>query len=488
MARAKRTSKSARGPKRVAEECDPLNREVLALPCREQDHYPFSLKFVDTSGDMRFPHASVRTTSWEWDGCGGRTDLHEMFGLLWALLLRVQGVASAAFMDEGGFGGPNEIYARALLFLQPFDRFLARADQRTQTLLRAHSARAAHVLYEVLGLEPLDQRPPEWQQKQLPWLAAVRDHLGGQVHDELFIERLNPNWRYYSSRSKGVTWLELPPQQMLILRVACRFYEPRTYRQGNRLVLTARGLHNAIALDALRRAEQALRAVEDSPFTRVRDATGRWDDHRALVVPLENAVVLIGVNFLVSVATWCGYRPYLDAREKWVEKNQHAAAIFGETGTIEWHEPIPSARFEAMVETLLLQEPNIVRVRSAGPHTERDQGRDIIVDRLTVVSAGPNGPQPKLERILVQVKTRNRTIGKGDVRDIRDTIEHHRAQGYMVVGYPRLSGDLVNHLDGLNASGLTVEWWARAELEERLRKAPHVVTRFSDVVTHRPPP
>lgn len=39
-------------------------------------------------------------------------------------------------------------------------------------------------------------------------------------------------------------------------------------------------------------------------------------------------------------------------------------------------------------------------------------------------------------KILVQVKTRKKTVGKADITDVRDTLERHDADGILVVVSP----------------------------------------------------
>lgn len=463
-----------------------LDAKVLALPCAGEDHYPFNLQIVEAPGAQLFPHAWVRTVSGAWDGCGGRTDLHEIFGLLWAVLLRVNGVASAAFVDERGFCGEEEIYSRALLFLQPFDRFFSASDQRTSTLLKAHTAEAAHALQAVLSLDDPAEAPPRWAAPEGAWVDRIRAHLGGESGD-LVAARINPDWRYYRAFKRGITWLQLPPEKMVFLRAMCRHYEPTTYRQGRRLALTAGGLHHGIAIDALRRAQGALRAMEAGPFASAGGGSTRWNERGALVIPLENRLVLIGGQFLVSVTTNCGYRAFMEARSNWLELNRQAALIFGAGGAFKWIEPVNPSRFEELIEALLIVEPNVFRVRSTGPPNDRDQGRDLVIGRAAALGLTSDQATTITERILVQVKTRNRTVGKGDVRDIRDTIEHHHADGYLLIAYPRLSGDLIRHLEDLTERGVAADWWDRNQLEQRLRKHPNIVTRFSDLVTNEPP-
>lgn len=355
-----------------------------------------------------------------------------------------------------------------------------------QARLKAHTATIWHTLESVLGVAPFDEVPPEWDEDCIRWQDAARGAIGNSGDDAFWVERLNPNWRYYSSHEKNVTVLEIEPPYMASLRLACRHYAPVTIRQGNSLVLSANGMHHAISISALRRAEQILRAVEGDGSLIVGDGSNRWDSLQIMVVPLENCLVLVGTNFLVATQTLCGYQPYLNARRRWEIKNRDAAAIFGLSGSIEWRDGISAERFADLVHALLKVEPGVSRVRSAGPHNERDQGRDLIVDRATVAVARETAVT-KTERVVVQVKTRKTTVGKRDVVDIRDTLGYHKSQSYLLVAYPRLSNDLVKHLEVLGEDGVRVDWWTRSEIEDRLRKHPHIVSQFPDLMVHRAP-
>jgi hypothetical protein len=88
----------------------------------------------------------------------------------------------------------------------------------------------------------------------------------------------------------------------------------------------------------------------------------------------------------------------------------------------------------------------------------------------------------RTRRIVVQVKSRGKTVGKTDVRDVRDTIERHEADGFLLVSHPGWSNDLFNYLEGLAKKGPWVDLWGPAQLEERLRRRPHICKRFPDVL------
>jgi hypothetical protein len=129
-------------------------------------------------------------------------------------------------------------------------------------------------------------------------------------------------------------------------------------------------------------------------------------------------------------------------------------------------------------------------VQPAGPPNERDQGRDLVVNWFTPPGLGQRVAPAEAEsasrsmtrKILVQVKTRSKTVGKADVRDVRDTLDRHNADGFLLVAHPGWSNDLFNYLEGLAEKGLWISIWGPLQLEERLRRRPLVAHRFTDLV------
>jgi hypothetical protein len=93
----------------------PVEELAFALPCALQNHYPLSVRVDASSTDVAM-HGVVRTTSTSWDGCGGRTDLHDVLSATWAAVLRANGVASSRLVGVEGMCGPPELYARLLFF------------------------------------------------------------------------------------------------------------------------------------------------------------------------------------------------------------------------------------------------------------------------------------------------------------------------------------------------------------------------------------
>lgn len=134
-------------------------------------------------------------------------------------------------------------------------------------------------------------------------------------------------------------------------------------------------------------------------------------------------------------------------------------------------------------------------VRQVGATREPDDGRDFLAEwsappiGLTTegVADGMVPPNPR-QRILIQVKARARGVGRSDLPGLRDTIEHHGASGMLIVGYPNLTVQLMDHLDRMRRAGhFWIDWWGRAELDRRVRARPEVASRYSDLLTLRRP-
>lgn len=152
-----------------------LDPVVDALPCAKEDHYPMGVK-VEESRSGSAVHGFVRTDSFHWDGCGGRTDLHDVLSATWAAVLRANGVASSRLVDAEGWSGAPELYARLLLFEQPFESVVSPSvAPETARRLKAYTAWASHQIRDAVGLDNPSARQPAWHDEvPPPWVANVR--------------------------------------------------------------------------------------------------------------------------------------------------------------------------------------------------------------------------------------------------------------------------------------------------------------------------
>lgn len=431
----------------------------------------------------------VRTDSHHWDGGGGRTDLHDMFGLLWAGVLRANGVASSNVAGEEGWCGAPEIYARTLFFAQqPAPAGAGITPATSLARLVAHTAWASHALCDAVELCHPEAVPPKWQWQKTPgWLDRIRDLL--PIDDGLYVKRNNPNWEYFVDGENRISIAKLGPRSTVPLRRCFGYYKPEAAAVGNDHAITAGGISNYLAADTVATALALLKRIEGKsclPWHGA-DATAR---HRAiLAVPVESHTLFIGARTIVAVAGPAGYYEFSRARELWKEQSSHQARVFQAHVKWTWAAKLDPARFEALACALLDRESGLKWVRPAGQPYERDAGRDLVARWLTPPGfseplTGSSKHEPnRVRTVLVQVKTRKRTVGKADIRDVRDTLDRHAADGFFLVSHPGISGDLFNYLESLGRQGFWVSWWGPAEIEDRLRAHLDVAAQFRDLVT-----
>jgi len=104
-----------------------------------------------------------------------------------------------------------------------------------------------------------------------------------------------------------------------------------------------------------------------------------------------------------------------------------------------WSESIDGNEFEILIRELLSHEVGVKWIRKVSIGNEPDQGRDLIAEWRTPPLLGQmlNSDDPEQNpyidrRVIVQCKGFRKNVGKSDVTDIRDTLEHYEAQGYFL--------------------------------------------------------
>ncbi len=465
-----------------------LHQQVMQRPCAKEDHYPLKVAEQSTEqGPLIFGY--VRTSSYQLDGCGGRTDVHDLLSLFWACVLRANGAASTSLFDEDGFFPiPGEIYARWLIFDQLGD-FGDSSGVKERIL--AHSAYAYHALDDVVAWRDIRYPQAKWTNGADELVDAL--HSAGRFKDfwEMAGLRQSPDW-YYAKTQKGrITVAVLPPLSAVAFRAALAAYDPITVCGRSKVSIVASGLKNAVSHKTISIGLRYLKAVEpDSPLTWKGPGVNPLDKSIALI-PLESHCVFIGLRTIVSVESDCGIRSYEAERTRFLERRAAENAVFSADFTFEWTEKFDGGRLEDLVYALLEREKGVVWVRQAGPTRERDGGRDFLANWLIpsgqgLIRAEDDVHEPATQKnIVVQVKAHHPSVGKAKVTDIRDTIELHEAEGFFLVAFPQPTNSLLGHLVALNRRGVWTNWWDRAQIESRLRFNLDLLARFSDIVVQQ---
>lgn len=444
---------------------------------------PFHIKaepLGDDYDDLEF-YLSVRTTSWEWPG--ERTDLHDVFSLLWAAQLRVFEIGSVqlASMQNAFSRIESEIYARILIFGQA--GLLAEpVGVRDRFAMLGEASVAAHKLIKDVfavdsrGSTDLSCDSRAWS-TDLNWIEAVRTNLGlEEGHDYEVGSRAPLRWNVFSSLDRGITVAEIGRDSMARLREGFNSFRP-VVAEGveSRLFRTDR-LVNAVEFGVIEKAGELLRIVNDDPAS-------------TICVPTDSHAIFLGNSSIIGIANSGGQAAFGKERLLVEARREKEAAVFLPDAQCIWEDNLNDARFEDLVRALLEQERGIHWVRQVGATREADDGRDLMAEWFLpprverIIRGGDNDLLTERHEVLVQIKVRNRGVNRHDLAGIRDTIEHYGCSGLLLVAFPRVTTTLFNHLHELRRrSTWRVDWWGQAEIELRLRKHPEIAARFPDLV------
>jgi hypothetical protein len=450
--------------------------------------WPFKLNADTTGGTIEslVGYYSVRTDSSSWGG--ERTDLHDLFSLLLALLLRAREVASVFLISElNGFSGiDSEIYARIVALRQ--EGSLAPLHGRAYFEMLSAQSRAAHdMVLDIFGIPaagPSDWHDGEACYKNPPtWVGSVRKRLRLKtVEDWEFNYRKSLNSRVFTSVKRGVSVIELGKDRILSLRRWMSEFLPPSVVGPTRMSFRSKLLVNAVPNARLKEAKALLKKVEP-------------DANDLLIVPFDSHFVVIGHTALVALTAECGPEAYHSERIAIEARRDAEAEVFLQDVDVVWADTLDDRRFEEMIGELIARERGVQRIRQVGSTRESDDGRDFIVewaqppsDLVTAGIADGAAPFLELRQVIIQVKIRTQGVGRSHLPGLRDTLEHYRCSGLLVVAYPNVTTTLSDHLTELRRGGqFWIDWWNRSEIDQRVRRFPDVAARFSDLVTLRRP-
>ena len=191
---------------------------------------PFNLHVEPLTPDLETSllYLLLRTTSWEWDG--ERTDIHDVFSLLWAASLRVREIASVQVVTVlNEFSGiPSEICARYLVLEQPGALAKATSLRARAEVLSAESLAIHALLSDAFSLDVSAGSQEEMRSGAEPaWMESVRRRYRLR-RDKGYEVRLRkaPHWAYLGSNLRGFTAVEAPNAVVAKLRQGLAFAPP----------------------------------------------------------------------------------------------------------------------------------------------------------------------------------------------------------------------------------------------------------------------
>ncbi len=470
---------------------DEIDSFLASLPCAGELHFPLRLSVSRGKGGA-ITYGRVRIDSYyHWDGGGGRTDLHDVIGILWATSLRATGGASTGLWGYEGWAGAPELESRLLFFDQPYSSAVRNEEVGAiEYRLKAHTAWAGHGILEPIRLFPHGRQRASWEEETPPaWLSAV-EPLVGPSDAGIWITRRYPDWSYFVNGDNSVSIVKFKTDFRRSLEHSFCFWRPDASQWMGHYVLQAGGLSNCVPIEVVDRAVELIGMIEGRGHAKWHGAAQVAESNAIMMIPLESHCVFIGKRAMVAIASPCGKREFDGLRQRWTKQTAELATMFRADVTWEWRSPVDPVRLEQLVETLLSEEPGLQWTRPTGPSFDRDQGRDLVAAWLTPPGLNQmlsgSGAEPVVARkIVVQVKARKRSVGKADVQDVRDMLDRHEADGILLVADPIWSNDLYNYLETLAKMGYWIGLWGRSELEDRLRRHPFIATQFRDIVSEQ---
>jgi hypothetical protein len=404
---------------------------------------------------------------------GCRTDLNDWVSALWAINLRMWHVCSPFLVDEGGFCSPAERAARLLLFDQSdVSTFRPGENDGDVAMLFMTTRRACWLisqLWQAAGIDRKDQF--DYGLASLP--NSFRQAFGSERDMDVCGTR-SGTIAYYRRYSEDTSFTDFsscaswPEVRNMVGSLGAATGESLSAQ----LVRTER-VRNAIPRRDQRRIERLVRCLE--PGAKPTIASFPCESH--LLCVTENGILARRVN--------CGADRYAAEFINLQEISQANNSFLGRDASFSWSPQISPARFEEMIHSLLDQDPKVQRVKQVGHSNEPDGGRDCIaeVTQSFLHQGTSENERERISRIIVQCKVSLKNVGKGSVLDIRDTVDRHNAQGFLLVSFPGVTRPLVDYIESIRRRNLFwIESWTKADIEARLRTNLSCARRYPDLV------
>jgi len=481
--------------KQAAESLSSGGKGALQNPpyfsCSGKIHEPFRL------GENPFPFSPfndelflwgyVSTTSHQFDG--DRTDIHDTFSLVWAILIRSFGLSSPWLVDEPN-GYEGELSGRYLIMQQCPVRLCNDNFSHVQSSLNAWTAFAFHLLEGVFDWENINHADIHdsldgMMSDNPEWISSLMDYLN-HPKDANFNHRRHPFWTYFSSFRKGVTVVRISKKRMSLLKSVLSPFHATETEGKHALCIFGNGIPNAIPYPVLKKSKKILGLINDPC-----DAP--------LIIPIDSHCTFLGDDTLLAIRKDCSKEIFETERKLLLERRRIENRIFFSDCVIHWKLPLEPEEFEAMCLDILEREPNVIWAKPVGTTYNHDGGRDILIELLvpkphdesdnTESKSSSKGGREFVQmnsiQVIVQVKSRRSPLGKAAVQDIRDTIEHHKADGYWLIAHPSITSDLFDHLKELRTRTdkfKHINWWNAHDLENRLRCHPDIMGRYPNLL------
>lgn len=292
--------------------------------------------------------------------------------------------------------------------------------------------------------------------------------------------RVNPDWFYFRSYSEGLTVCRSPKIARLLKYVYDTSKNDIKYLDGiNSKIVIQENLKNTISDNSKNLISKLLYNLNDKS--------------EYIAIAQENFIIFVSDNHLLIKYEDSGHVSFLKEKELILNRQKEEIKLLFSDEKIKWtiNTKQDSAIFEDLVLELLNREPSIISTKKVAPTNQPDNGRDLICEynklhRKNIINKGE--PSIDIGKMIVQCKTnlthsKKSSIGKADV-DVANTILDYDPDGYLLVVNTQVTRDLTEMLEKLKDRNLIqkLDWWNAFDVEERLRKNPDIMNRYSNIV------
>ncbi|MGE5474804.1 MAG: restriction endonuclease [Ignavibacteriales bacterium] len=397
---------------------------------------------------------------------GDRSDITMLLALIAVIFLRFSFNLKISLLIQPHPAADNEIYS-ILIFIKE-SKYIERKFDSESIQDIVDIALSIKMLEHLLAkhfnfgkgsnlLAPLDKR----------WFENIIKEMN-----------LNENLINYSSRTNDTfNWLYAPEDGIIHFYFSNKlsFYHKIKKKYSSKsitgidcLLLKTDGFDSdtvAVELEAVSLSELVAHCSDDNT--------------QKLYIPIDNFFIALGEKSITAIACDCSSR----VLAKEIRRIKHRQAtenefLFDERG-FKWCTKIDDEEFEKMILELLYYEPGFWGIQKVGATREGDGNRD-----LQAIVSWAEKEKIRTEKVIIQCKAYQKSVGKSDVKDIRDTIENYNAEGFMIVTSSRITVQLQDHLEKLrDQKNFYIEWWNRENIEIRLRQHPEILMRYPKIIT-----
>jgi len=442
--------------------------------------YPSGLKLhIQTRKSNLDFYYSVRTSSWTYPG--ERSDLHDVISIAFSAFLKFSdSKISCSLISVINPAVPeldNEIYARYIVPIQyDFSKFSNKNDLK----LFCERLVLGMFLFENLFWRLAFHLDENLQTEELNYSFELSDSFNETMKiffdEESYLNtavRDYPSWEYIGDSKNGLTVVESKELAFYLSTFIESF--------DNESLIT--GINGNLLL-----TKEYKNFLLKKDIDKITSIFKKFGDNPEFIFPLENKIIGVGEELSVFIDSFCDFQSFKIEKEKIKQRHLNESKLLFPPEKVIWADKIDDDKFELLIKALLERQEDIVWTRRIGHVNEPDGGRDLIAEWLIKPSGKESrktGEQPnKIKRIIVQCKGYKNGVGKSDVTDIRDTIEHNDCDGYFLAVSSHLKRSLTEHLEKMKYSGkYWIDWWTKDEIEFKLIENIDIAKKFSDIIT-----